>query len=165
MRKIDIVFKLRLIILLYIFIPVNLYSQKIYKGNSVYLSDIVYNIKNNYIYYGNSNYITDIKYYFDGTYLYKSTNKSHYNSDIILTYSDGKIFKGKSKYNSDLVAIYKQYKLYNKHENTILVLYKDNKIYLGNSTYTSDIIARTSKNIHPIIIFLIYNTLNTINKQ
>lgn len=77
------------------------------------------------------------------SYVYKSN--SQYDSDIVYTYSNGKLYEGKHMYKSHVKYTYANGKLYigdNTYSQNIIATYKNGKIYKGNSTYEKDCVGK-----------------------
>lgn len=126
-------------------------SQNIYKGKSLYRTDIIANVSGSFLYKGASKYQTDILYSFDGY----------------------RIRKGSSKYESDVVAIYEAKKLYNKKTSRLIGKFSNGTFYRGStysnalfsydgkyvrykdSKYDSDILLTTDAYVNPIFLYLV----------
>lgn len=59
----------------------SVHAQKVYRNNSTYTSDIVFNLRGDKVYRGNSTYI----------------------SDVVCTIRAGRIYRGNSTYTSDIL--------------------------------------------------------------
>jgi hypothetical protein len=86
---------------LQVFIPVILFSQtKVYKANSNYSNDVIYNVKDGKVYKGNSSYSNDVLFTIKDGKVYKGS--SNYSNDILATIKNGKVDKGNSLYSNDV---------------------------------------------------------------
>lgn len=137
--------------ILFLTISICTFAQNIYKGKSLYRSDIVANVSGSFLYKGASKYQSDILYSFDGKY----------------------IRKGASKYESDIIAIYEAKKLYNKKTSRLIGKFSNGTFYRGNtysnplfsydgkyvryknSKYDSDILLTTDAYVNPIFLYLV----------
>lgn len=91
---------------------------------------------------------------FDGKYIRRGT--SSYDSDIIATYVDGKLYQGKSTYTSDVIATYSRGVWYEGNGQYKALFNYDRKyVRLRKSKYDSDILMTTSSYVHAAILAIL----------
>lgn len=126
-------------------------AQNIYKGKSQYVSDVIANVQENILYERTYKYQSYALYNYDGKYVRKRLSK--YDSDIIVSYSNGKIYKGKDNY---VIGHFSDGVFYSGNTRFYPLFNYDGKyVRRKNSKYDSDIVLTTQSYVNPVFLYLI----------
>lgn len=68
------------------------------------------------------------------------------------------VYRGRSSYESDVVGTWRDGRLYartSSYQRDILFTYRDNRVYANSSVYRHDVLLSTSARVHPVILLWI----------